>query len=124
MNRRNFLSLFSAGVAGIALKEAIPLGRVWSFPKKIVIARPELTIDELGGFRDLLAIGDIVTIKQALGFPGYLGPFIITDVCESAVGLMFQLKAPRHDINGMAPGSALEPILTGDVRRDSSRTPS
>ena len=37
MNRRNFLSLFSAGVAGIALEQAIPLGRVWSFPKKIVL---------------------------------------------------------------------------------------
>ena len=41
MNRRNFLSLFSAGVAGIALEQAIPLGRVWSFPKKIVIARTQ-----------------------------------------------------------------------------------
>lgn len=40
MNRRNFLSLFSAGIAGIALEQAIPLGRVWSFPKKIVIAKP------------------------------------------------------------------------------------
>ena len=38
MNRRNFLSLFSAGVAGIALEQAIPLGRVWSFPKEIKIA--------------------------------------------------------------------------------------
>jgi len=25
MNRRNFLSLFSAGIAGIALEQAIPL---------------------------------------------------------------------------------------------------
>jgi hypothetical protein len=39
MNRRNFLSLFSAGVAGIALEQAIPLGRVWSFPKEIMIAK-------------------------------------------------------------------------------------
>ena len=37
MNRRSFLSLFGAGVAGIALEQAIPLGRVWSFPKQIVI---------------------------------------------------------------------------------------
>lgn len=39
MNRRYFLALFSAGVAGIALEQAIPLGRVWSFPKEIVIAQ-------------------------------------------------------------------------------------
>lgn len=37
MDRRKFLGLFSAGVAGIALEQAIPLGRVWSFPKQIVI---------------------------------------------------------------------------------------
>ncbi len=37
MNRRNFLSLFGLGVAGIAVEQAIPLGRVWSFPKTIVV---------------------------------------------------------------------------------------
>jgi hypothetical protein len=37
LNRRNFLSLFGAGVAGLALDQAIPLGRVWSFPKEIVL---------------------------------------------------------------------------------------
>jgi len=40
MNRRNFLSLFSAGLAGIALEQAIPLGRGWSFPKQIVLGLP------------------------------------------------------------------------------------
>jgi hypothetical protein len=37
MDRRGFLKWFSAGVAGIALEQAIPLGRVWSFPSKIVL---------------------------------------------------------------------------------------
>ena len=44
MDRRKFLGLFSAGVAGIALEQAIPLGRVWSFPKEIVIAKPSALI--------------------------------------------------------------------------------
>jgi hypothetical protein len=52
MNRRNFLGLFSAGVAGLALEQAIPLGRVWSFPSKIVIPRPGLDI------------GDVVIVKE------------------------------------------------------------
>lgn len=55
MNRRNFLSLFSAGVAGIALEQAIPLGRVWSFPKEIKIANLEtlgLTTDYWVGWSD------------------------------------------------------------------------
>jgi hypothetical protein len=43
MNRRSFLSLFGSGIAGIALEHAIPLGRVWSFPKEIVI--PKSTFD-------------------------------------------------------------------------------
>src|SRR5690242_18446283 len=37
MDRRGFLKLFGAGVAGIALEQAIPLGRVWSFPKDLKI---------------------------------------------------------------------------------------
>jgi hypothetical protein len=41
MDRRRFLSLFGLGVAGIALEQAVPLGRVWSFPSEIVI--PELS---------------------------------------------------------------------------------
>lgn len=35
MNRRGFLQVLSAGVAGIALEQAIPFGRVWSFPTEI-----------------------------------------------------------------------------------------
>jgi hypothetical protein len=37
MNRRGFLKALSATVGGVALAEAIPFNRVWSFPKKIVI---------------------------------------------------------------------------------------
>jgi|FreactTroBogLake_1042271.scaffolds.fasta_scaffold51506_2 hypothetical protein len=37
MQRRQFLKFFSAGIAGLALDQAIPFGRVWSFPKEIVI---------------------------------------------------------------------------------------
>jgi hypothetical protein len=31
------MQFLGAGVAGIALEQAIPLGRVWSFPKEIVV---------------------------------------------------------------------------------------
>lgn len=37
MNRRGFLGGLAALVAGVAIEQAIPLGRVWSFPSKIVI---------------------------------------------------------------------------------------
>jgi hypothetical protein len=39
MNRRGFLTGLGAMVAGVALEQAIPLGRVWSFPKEIKIKR-------------------------------------------------------------------------------------
>ena len=51
MNRRNFLTSLAATVAGIALNEAIPFNRVWSFPKKIMIAKPpanSLALEKLG----------------------------------------------------------------------------
>lgn len=37
MNRRSFLGGLAALVGGLAVEEAIPLGRVWSFPSKIVV---------------------------------------------------------------------------------------
>jgi hypothetical protein len=40
MNRRSFLGLLGGTVAGLALEQAVPLGRVWSFPSKIIISEP------------------------------------------------------------------------------------
>jgi len=42
MDRRSFFRLGAAALASAALKEAIPFGRVWSFPSKIVF--PELPL--------------------------------------------------------------------------------
>lgn len=41
MNRRGFLAGLGALVGGLALEEAIPLGRVWSFPSQIVVPKYE-----------------------------------------------------------------------------------
>jgi hypothetical protein len=40
MDRRKFLSLLGLGVGGVAVSQAIPFGRVWSFPQKIFVASP------------------------------------------------------------------------------------
>jgi hypothetical protein len=37
MDRRRFLGFLGAGVAGVALEQAIPFNRVWSFPKEIAL---------------------------------------------------------------------------------------
>lgn len=37
MNRRGFLKGIGAVIGGIAIDQAIPFNRVWSFPKEIVI---------------------------------------------------------------------------------------
>lgn len=38
MNRRKFFNLIVLGAGGILLDQAIPFNRVWSFPKRIVLA--------------------------------------------------------------------------------------
>ncbi|HWF03560.1 MAG TPA: twin-arginine translocation signal domain-containing protein [Candidatus Angelobacter sp.] len=41
MDRRGFLKGLAALVGGVALEQAVPLGRVWSFPKEIKV-RPSI----------------------------------------------------------------------------------
>lgn len=36
MNRRDFFKGLGALIGGVAIEQAIPFGRVWSFPSKIV----------------------------------------------------------------------------------------
>lgn len=50
MNRRSFFKLFGAGAATLALSEAIPFGRVWSFPSKIVV--PKVVAVDLACYSD------------------------------------------------------------------------
>ncbi len=83
MNRRNFLSLISAGVAGIALEQAIPLGRVWSFPKEIVIPEffagfdPDSGEDRVAYIRRALSFGDPYTYA-AIRAAGWKFPRIVS----------------------------------------------
>jgi hypothetical protein len=91
MNRRNFFSLLAAGVAGIALEQAIPFGRVWSFPKKIVLPR-FVGMD--------LAAGDIFTIRQIWRRP-HPTAFVVTR-CEIAAGWnLAQINAACHPSAGI-----------------------
>lgn len=64
MNRRNFLFLFGAGVAGIAIQQAIPFGRVWSFPKEIVV--PEVSFEEFAFDQDFarsFKVGQTIRVR-------------------------------------------------------------
>lgn len=85
MDRRNFLTLLSSGAAGLALKQVIPFGRVWSFPSTIQIAkrcfdRDGFETDDgvfisthvlrhsvVNSRSGLVEIGDLISIK---GIPG------------------------------------------------------
>ena len=69
MNRRSFLSLFGVGVAGLALEQAIPLGRVWSFPKKIIVPWHEFPLPYFGidvdqEFSKQFAIGSMIHVRM------------------------------------------------------------
>jgi hypothetical protein len=64
MNRRGFLQGLGAMVSGIALEKAIPLGRVWSFPKEIKIRK----LVPIGGRHyDLLVMDDLVSNEYLNG---------------------------------------------------------
>lgn len=64
MDRRGFFKLFSLGVAGIALEQAIPLGRVWSFPKKIVLAGIDLAVPDSEFSVLSFSVGDVISIGR------------------------------------------------------------
>lgn len=68
MDRRGFLKFLGAGVAGIALEQAIPLGRVWSFPSKLVLPERDhyyTRAEELERkFRTSTAVGSTIRINM------------------------------------------------------------
>jgi hypothetical protein len=121
MNRRNFLSLFSAGVAGIALEQAIPLGRVWSFPKKIVIRErigstmniraPQRWLVK-DGFTGQFEIGDVVS------FSDWPGLFVVSRIHPEEKVELHSVRQ-RLLIRGAAATK-----LTAAFPPDSSHTPS
>lgn len=111
MDRRKFLSLFSAGVAGIALEQAIPLGRVWSFPKKIVIADPLL--DEWGNrllYADWISLETLRILKSHLRCTSYFNTDWEKDFKhEFAVGGVVKVKPPRDFTAAFPPDSSHTP---------------
>ncbi len=70
VNRRGFLQIGGLIIGGIAITEAIPLNRVWWFPKEIVIAKSvpciELAATQYLGSFGWLASHDL-TIQAASG---------------------------------------------------------
>ena len=67
MNRRNFLTRLGLVAGGLALDQAIPFNRVWSFPKEIVVAQSgsRLTVNALAG--NIFNVGDVFTIANVNG---------------------------------------------------------
>ena len=97
MDRRGFLKLFTAGVAGIALEQAIPLGRVWSFPKEIVIApcagNAFLNVE-------WITMETLRTLKRNLVDADYFSTGWEKDFTrEFAIGEVVQVKFPQRFID-------------------------
>jgi hypothetical protein len=84
MDRRNFFRLLAGAAGAIALEEAIPFGRVWSFPSKIVV--PKLTMpcgypDYDWYFDKKFAVGGIIQVRipQRFTVDGWKTCFTIAD---------------------------------------------
>ena len=73
MNRRTFLSRLGLVVGGIAMEQAIPLGRVWSFPKQIKTVNM-LTVEDLRAARELL--GASLHPRREEDYYGIMHPFV------------------------------------------------
>jgi hypothetical protein len=59
MDRRKFFKLLGMGVAGVALDQAIPFNRVWSFPSNIVVPNRLLTTE-------WVTMESLLILKQSL----------------------------------------------------------
>ena len=118
MDRRGFLKFLSAGVAGIALEHAIPLGRVWSFPKNIVIAESGVSAGNVGshlaiGFPQRFVIGDVVR------FAKWPGMFVVSRVHPESEKVELYSAEQRLLIRGFE-----QKQLTAAFPRDNSHMPS
>jgi len=119
MDRRGFLKFLSAGVAGIALERAIPLGRVWSFPKKIVIAPhrvmpPEMFMGVDWGF----GITNEITVRSMWRREPNGGIWVRRETLD-ANGAATELHGWQLDSHTKIPI-----VLTAAFRRGNFHTPS
>ena len=106
MNRRNFLTRLGLVAAGLALDQAIPFNRVWSFPKEIVV--PQLNLGEIRArylepaARQIaseidLRIGDIISIDNVLSVHGHTFK-IVKLIQTSGLDLEYEIiPAARQD---------------------------
>ena len=67
MNRRGFLSGLGALVGGVLLDKAVPLGRVWSFPKEVkcVNVAPVAIGATIEQYADFVTSADLLSIAEA-----------------------------------------------------------
>lgn len=97
MNRRGFLSLLGGVLGGIALDQAIPFNRVWSFPTNIVIADPLIEPE-----MQLLTISQItrevlLVLKNNLVFKDYYDQAFYE---TAIVGNTVSIQAPKPYVTG------------------------
>lgn len=75
MDRRRFLGLLggatAVAVGGVVLDQAIPLGRVWSFPSEITVASPNQILSMEYANRQVLRI--LLTNLKLPAMPIYDG---------------------------------------------------
>jgi hypothetical protein len=103
VNRRSFFRFLGAGAATLALSEAIPFGRVWSFPSKIVVPEQSVTCGEF--FDVPMRVGQTVRIRFPQRWivrdfgkytPGVITPRSENFVVTSLSPLQFDRPFPRQ----------------------------
>ena len=94
MDRRKFFKLFGIGVAGIALEQAIPLGRVWSFPSEIVVPTGNLFLRT-----EWITMESLRILEEHLRFSAVVARRFDDDFVKiSKIGNLVQIQKPRHSV--------------------------
>lgn len=88
MNRRGFLSGMGAIVGGLAIEQAIPLGRVWSFPTEIKTPYRSYVFG-----KDAIVNGTIAQYADWINFSDLYDPVIANVAKELAYREDARIKA-------------------------------
>lgn len=77
LDRRNFLRGLGALVGGVALEQAIPFNRVWSFPSKVVI-KPHVPLDAPAAIFDKISLATLQATQK------YIIPMLADNVFRNS----------------------------------------
>jgi len=95
MERRGFLKALGMLAGGIALEQAIPFGRVWSFPSKIVIPESLVLPENAFLHTEWITAESLRILKEKLVFVEHFNRDIPAHWQHTRTGSILKIRLPR-----------------------------